>query len=142
MMEPGDRKYYVETSVWGMLPKGQPEGLRRPSIEFLRQIPQASCFVSRVVLQEIDACTERVRAAIMVVLESIQPTVLEISENTADLAQFYITSGILPAKKTKDALHVAIATTEELDVLVSWNYRHMLNVRKAEAYRGANLVRG
>jgi hypothetical protein len=37
---------------------------------------------------------------------------------------------------------VAIATTQEIDVLVSWNHKHIANVRKTEQYRGANLMFG
>jgi hypothetical protein len=50
--------------------------------------------------------------------------------------------GIVTEKKENDALHVAIATVNELDVLVTWNYRHLANVRKAELFYGANLEKG
>jgi hypothetical protein len=75
-------------------------------------------------------------------IERVRPTLLEVTPNAVELAQFYIDSGILPPKKRDDALHVAIATIEEMDVLVSWNHRHIANVRKTEQYRGANLLRG
>ena len=35
-----------------------------------------------------------------------------------------------------------VETFHKVDVLVSWNHRHLANVRKAEQYRGANLFRG
>src|SRR5262249_8969653 len=59
-----------------------------------------------------------------------------------ELAQFYIDSGILPSKKIADALHFPIATIHQMTVLVSWNHRHMANIRKAEQYQAANLIRG
>ena len=70
------------------------------------------------------------------------PTMLEVSEECEELAQFYQNSGILPAKKIEDALHVALATIHQMDILVSWNHRHMANVRKAEQYQAANLIWG
>ena len=137
-----DRSYYVETSVWGMIPKGQPKELRQASLQFLRQAPSPNFFISAVVLREITACSPKIRSQIMVVLKERTPTMLEVSGECEDLAQFYQDSGILPAKKIEDALHVALATIHKMDVLVSWNHRHMANVRKAEQYQAANLICG
>jgi hypothetical protein len=137
-----DRSYYVETSVWGMVPKGQPPDMRRATIRFLRQMPRRQCFVSRVVLNEINVCSPSIRKVIHRYYAAVQPRLLELTEPIKELASFYISTGILPAKKTDDALHVAFATVEELDVLVSWNHRHMVNARKTDQYRGANLAKG
>jgi hypothetical protein len=95
-----------------------------------------------VVLDGISAAPETDRAQITEVLESVRPELLELTAECSELARFYITSGILPARKLEDAMHVAIATVHEVDILVSWNHRHMANVRKTEQYRGANLLRG
>ena len=78
----------------------------------------------------------------MELLEPATPVVLEPTPECRELAQVYIDTGILSEKKLEDATHVAICTVYELDVLVSWNHRHMANVRKTEQYRGANLIRG
>jgi hypothetical protein len=137
-----DRDYYVETSVWGMIPKGQPRELRKATLQFLRRCPGASYCVSAVVLDEINACDEATRTAIMEVFETSAPRELKVTPEARELARFYVHSGILPARKTLDALHVAIATVHEMDVLVSWNHRHIANVRKSEQYQGANLMRG
>jgi hypothetical protein len=94
------------------------------------------------VLDEIEVCREPLRSAIFRAYEDLQPSILEVTKDALELANFYVDSGILPAKKREDALHVALATTEELDVLLSWNHRHMVNVRKTEQYTGANLARG
>ena len=58
------------------------------------------------------------------------------------MAQRYTEAGIIPAKKQEDALHVALATVYHMDVLVSWNHRHIANIRKTELYRAANLLHG
>jgi hypothetical protein len=41
-----------------------------------------------------------------------------------------------------DARHVAIATVGQVDVLVSWNYRHLVNRRRREAFNGVNAIMG
>ena len=134
------RSYYVETSVWGMIPKGQPREMRRASLRFLRR--QLQFFASPVALYEIGACAELARAQIMEVFDALQPTILEVTAGIEELAGFYIETGIVAKRKRPDALHVAVATVHEMDVLVSWNHRHIANIRKTEQYRGANLIRG
>ena len=137
-----ERSYYVETSVWGMLAKGQPREMRRASSQFLRRLTSENCFVSAVVLREAMAAGEKDREQIAEALGRVQPTLLEITPEAEELAQHYIDSKVVPAKKRDDALHVAIATIHAMDVLVSWNHRHIANVRKTEQYRGVNLLRG
>lgn len=137
-----ERRHYIETSVWGMIPHGQPREMRRATLQFLRRTPSPSLCVSPVVLGEIEAAPEPARTAIVEILKELSPTVLDVTAEAVTLAQFYIASAILPPRRLEDALHVAAATIHQVDVLVSWNHRHMANVRKTELYRAANLLRG
>ena len=113
-----ERSYYVETSVWGMLPKAQPREMRRASQRFLGRLASQGCFVSPVVLKEILLAPEADRTQIMEVLEGLGPVLLGATPEAEDLAQHYIDCAILPPKKHDDALHVAVATVHEIDVLV------------------------
>lgn len=67
---------------------------------------------------------------------------LEVTNEAKNLAVKYIKKKIVPEKKENDALHVAIATVNEVDAIVSWNYRHLANLRKAEVFNGINLEQG
>jgi hypothetical protein len=44
--------------------------------------------------------------------------------------------------KRDDALHVSIATNYEMDAVITWNYQHLANLRKAEVFNGINLEQG
>ncbi len=123
-----------------MAAKGQPREMRRVTLKFLRQ--GANHFISQTVLDEVSDCEDVVYSQIMDLIESTAPTILEMTPECSELAGFYIKSGILPARKSADVMHVAICTVSKMDVLVSWNHRHMANLRKTEQYRGANLLRG
>ncbi len=50
--------------------------------------------------------------------------------------------GALPARYRNDALHVAIAVLNRLDVVVTWNMKHLANVRRIENINRSNLVMG
>lgn len=56
-----------------------------------------------------------------------------------DLSQQYINEGIIPRKKEADALHVGLSTVFKIDYLVSWNYKHLANINKANRIRIVNL---
>jgi len=58
------------------------------------------------------------------------------------LATAYMAAGILPATKREDAMHVAISTVCEYDVLLSWNYQHLANIGRAMRFNGINEQRG
>ena len=45
-------------------------------------------------------------------------------------------------KKLEDALHIAISTILEMDVLLSWNYRHLANITKERKVQGVNIQEG
>jgi len=100
-----ERSYYLETSVWGMLPKGQPREMRRASLQLLRRLTSQTCFVSPVVLREIMAAQEADREQIAEALQLLAPTLLQSTPEAEELAQHYIDSDILPAKKRDDADH-------------------------------------
>ena len=59
-----------------------------------------------------------------------------------DLAGRYVQAGVLPPTDEVDALHVAIATVCEMDVLASWNQRHLANIRRRDLFNSVNRVAG
>lgn len=54
-------------------------------------------------------------------------TLLEATEEAAELAQQLVESGAIPKKSAEDAAHIAIAVTNGVDYLVTWNCRHIAN---------------
>lgn len=52
---------------------------------------------------------------------------LESTEEARKLTQGIIDSGLLPAKAESDAAHIALATVHGMDILLTWNCRHIAN---------------
>jgi len=65
---------------------------------------------------------------------------VELTEEAVNLAKKYITEGVIGGGKLVDAEHIAIATINR--VLVSWNFRHIVNLRKIRGYNSVNLKYG
>lgn len=67
---------------------------------------------------------------------------LEFSEAANDLAETYLKEGVITMKSRVDAQHIAIATISRVDVLVSWNFKHIVNLERIHGYNSVNLKLG
>ena len=66
----------------------------------------------------------------------------EFTDDAALLAQQYVDSGVLRETQLVDAQHIAIATMSRVDVLVSWNFHHSVNLRRIQGFNSVNLRAG
>ena len=124
------RKVYIETSVISYL-------TARPSKTILgaahQQITlawwetrrQYDLVVSESVLRECGAGDPDAAKKRLTVLNDV-PLIL-ITEQALDIANSLVAKGIIPAKAAEDALHIAIATVNGVDYLLTWNCRHIAN---------------
>ena len=58
------------------------------------------------------------------------------------MAGRYVSDGAIPARFLDDAMHVALAVMNGLDVVVTWNMKHLANVRRIEAISRTNFIMG
>jgi predicted nucleic acid-binding protein len=75
------------------------------------------------------------------VLSTIPPehfVVLQPPPDTERLAGLYLAAGVVPRREWADAQHIAIATLSDVDVLVSWNFKHIVNLRRIRGYNAVN----
>jgi predicted nucleic acid-binding protein len=67
---------------------------------------------------------------------------LELTPRAEELAQAYLTAGVVSARYVDDARHVAIATTHGIGIVVTWNFRHLANYRREAGFNRVNLENG
>jgi len=67
---------------------------------------------------------------------------LGITAESERLAAAYMERHILPPRYTDDARHVAVCTVTQLEYLVSWNFRHLVNVEREKGFNAVNLLQG
>ena len=72
----------------------------------------------------------------------LTPVFLDFDDDAAALTREYLAHGAVPAGKVDDARHVAVAVANDLDALVSWNYRHLVNVRRREIFQQVSVANG
>ena len=133
-------RVYIDTSVIGGC---EDEGFRGPSRRLIERCMrgEVKLVVSAVTAGELRQASPPVRQ----VLRTIDPVHLERVEVTRaveNLANAYIESGALGENMRADALHIATATVAGVDVLASWNFRHMVNLRRIHLYNAVNRRMG
>ena len=67
---------------------------------------------------------------------------VRVDEDAVSLVQRYIERSVLGQRFLNDMLHIALATIAEVDVLVSWNFRHMVRLDKIRLFNAVNLEQG
>jgi hypothetical protein len=104
------------------------------------QREQHEVFISQLVLDEI-ACGEAEMAKRRLELLA-NASLLESTEEARKLTQGLIDSGLLPAKAEGDAAHIALATVHGMDILLTWNCRHIANATIVGQLRRLMKTRG
>jgi len=68
--------------------------------------------------------------------------ILDVTGEMDELADAYVVQAVVTPKYHDDARHVAVCTAARLDYLVSWNFRHLVNVQREAGFNGVNLLKG
>jgi predicted nucleic acid-binding protein len=85
--------------------------------------------IGEPVLVELHQCHEPKRSFMLDELDKIVYDYAEETDESKRLATAYIRVGGLPGKSWTDATHIALATLANCDVIVSWNFSHIVNIR-------------
>ena len=98
-------------------------------------------FVTSVIVdQEIARAPERVRALMRATFA--RADMLSITAEALELAGHYLAQKIVPAGYSDDARHVAVCSVARIEYLVSWNFKHLANVRRESGFNAVNLLQG
>lgn len=67
---------------------------------------------------------------------------VSLTEEIIRLADTYISEKVVGKTSREDCLHIALATVHKADVLVSWNFKHIVNVFRIRGYNAVNMKFG
>ncbi len=132
-------KIYADTSVYGGVFDEEFTEASQAFFNLVRNGAYNLC-VSEVVHQELSVAPEKVNELFQEFLPVAQ--LLDIGSDALALQQAYIAEGILTEKWYDDALHVALATIAECNIIVSWNFKHIVNCRKIPLFNAVNVLKG
>jgi predicted nucleic acid-binding protein len=99
-------------------------------------------YLSQVTIDEIRKCPEPKRSVLYDYLSDIDYTNLEITSEILELAQKIIDIGILTQKSFDDCQHIAAAVVNECDCIISWNFKHIVNIKTIRGVRAITNLKG
>jgi len=133
------RKLYLDTSVIG----GYFDEEFKEATQILwhkRDQGFYQFLTSPLVDREVTGAPEHVRQLLADTFT--QDAFLRVTEEAKELAVVYMEHKIVPVRYAEDALHVAIATVHHIHIIVSWNFKHLVNIHRENAFNGVNMLQG
>lgn len=98
-------------------------------------------YISEIVEAEINANPDlELKTKIYNLVKDFR--VLEVTPEVRNLAEEYIKNELFSEENFRDALHIAVATINNMDVLVSWNFNHIVNYETKRKVKAVNLLKG
>ena len=133
-------RVYVDTSVFGGT---QDEEFAEESERFFKQVQKGifAVILSEQTLRELSGSPDSVQA----VWQDLPPESVEntsIDEEVAEMAYEYILAKVLGEASIGDALHVAAATVAGADLILSWNFKHIVNFNRIRGFNSVNIRMG
>jgi predicted nucleic acid-binding protein len=134
------RRIYIDTSVFGGYFDKEFEKETKPFFEKILE-KQIKIIVSEILEVEL----YRAPGYIQDFFESIPSNLIERVEfttETRELSEKYISEKVVGKTSRADCQHIALATINKADVLVSWNFKHIVNLEKIRGYNSINFREG
>ncbi|PIZ14811.1 PIN domain nuclease [Candidatus Desantisbacteria bacterium CG_4_10_14_0_8_um_filter_39_17] len=124
-------KYYLDTSIFNFVFADDAPEKMILTERLFKQIENENMeiYISEVVMDEINGAQESTRERLIKLIEKYNPVLLPVDQEVKDLAQRFIEEGIIPEKYRDDALHISVAIVNNLDILISWNFQHIVKVK-------------
>ncbi len=97
--------------------------------------------ISDLTFEELEKAPKPVKLTLKKLVQ-YDPEIIEINDNALNLAEIYLERKILTSKYRDDARHIAIASIANVDVLVSWNFKHIVHYDKIRLFNAVNLEQG
>ena len=135
-------KIYLETTLWNFMFTDDAPEKQEITQRFFQQLDLYEIFISDLVLAELQQTLEPKRSDMIDLINSKKPAILEISEEVEQLAQKYIEAEILTDKHKNDILHIAVAVVNDLNMLISWNMKHIVRVKPRQGINAVNRLFG
>jgi len=141
------KKLYIETSVWNQLVHTDRPDWKHVAERFFRTCERGlyELYVSIILMDEIELAQAAVRDKLLKRIQKLSPEVLEYDKEAKDLTALYQEAEIIKSRKSNviaDLAQVAIAATNGIKHIVSFNCKHLVKDRSIDGFNGVNIRNG
>ena len=130
-------KIYLDTSVISHLEQQETPDKMFDTRLLWEELKQGKheVYISEVVTREIAKNKREKQTLLTFWLADIEPTIIEITPEIEVYADALIKEGFLSPKSRDDCLHIACAVIGKCDMLLSWNFRHMVRIKTVDGVK-------
>ena len=134
------QRIYIDTSVLGGYYDDEFSDDTKSLFERIKN-EDFNVYLSEISRLELLPAPKRVQDVVELIPKSCL-NYLEFTEEAKQLADCYIDERILGSASRDDAYHIAIATVNRIEILLSWNFKHIVNLDKIRLFNAINLKNG
>ena len=134
------QRLYIDTSVFGGFFDEEFAEFTKPLFERLQK-GEFKLLFSTVTQEELSLAPDQVKKLVEnIKIENTE--FIETNEEAVELATQYILEKVVGQTSLPDCLHIALATINRADFLISWNFKHIVNVQRIRGYNAINIKNG
>jgi predicted nucleic acid-binding protein len=133
-------KLYIDTSVFGGFYDLEFEEDTQILFEKIK-LGQFQIVFSDTTEEELLGAPENVQSLLPGIKDELKIRV-ELTQEAVELADQYLAENVVGRTSRTDCFHIAMATINAVDILVSWNFKHIVNVKRIRGYNAVNLKLG
>ncbi|MEX0995685.1 MAG: PIN domain-containing protein [Flavobacteriaceae bacterium] len=133
-------RIYFDTSVFGGYFDKEFEEFTKPLFERINK-GEFKVLLSAVLQKELELAPEKI-IKLITGLKTEYTEFLNEDEDVVELATEYIAEKVVGQTSYADCLHIALATINRADLLVSWNFKHIVNIERIRGYNSINIKNG
>jgi predicted nucleic acid-binding protein len=134
------QRIYIDTSVFGGYFDQEFARHTVPLFERLNRNEFVILF-SAATQDELETAPQKVKELVKG-LKTDWTEYLDITDESIELANEYISEGVVGPTSYADCLHIALATIHKADFLISWNFKHIVNIQRIRGYNSINMKKG
>jgi predicted nucleic acid-binding protein len=134
------QRIYFDSSVFGGYFDKEFEEFTKPLYDRINN-GEFKVLLSAVLQRELEPAPEKI-IKLITELKIEFTEFLEENDEAVDLATEYITGKVVGPTSYADCLHITLATINRADLLVSWNFKHIVNIERIRGYNSINIKNG
>lgn len=137
-------KYYLDTTIFNFVFAEGDAEKKDISLKPFKDLVLIAegIYISDEVIREISRSPEPRKSQLERLLRETNPLLLEVDIEAEELAERYVKEGIIPERYRSDALHIAVAVINGIEVIVSWNFEHIVKLKTRVMVNGVNRLSG
>ena len=137
------QKIYLETTLFNYF-FDKDRDAHADTVKLFKEIAAGKyeAFTSGAVIAELARAPAEKSAAMLALLNEYQIAILPVGEDADKLADIYVAERIIPPKYRTDGVHIAVASVNGLDFVISLNFQHIVKLKTEQMTGAANILNG